>query len=327
MIGKVRWGIIGTGYIAEKFAQGLAVLPDAELVAIGSRAKASADAFADRFDIPNRYGSYEALVEDLAVDVVYIGTPHSLHHENSLLCLQAGKAVLCEKPFTINAAEAEEVINLSREKGLFLMEAMWTRFLPLISKVRELVADDIIGPLQLLTADLGYRKEFEPAHRLFDPNLGGGALLDLGIYPVSLASMVFGTPVRVTSMAHLGQSGVDEQAGIVLGSDKGQLAVLNISTRTTTPHEATLMGTKGRIRIHTHWHSPTKLTLFASDQEEQVIEVPFTGNGYNYQATEVANCLRSGKLESEIMPLDETLSIMQTLDEIRAQWGLRYPME
>ena len=197
----------------------------------------------------------------------------------------------------------------------------------IISKVRELIADGIIGPLQLLAADLGFRKEFEPAHRLFDPNLGGGALLDLGIYPVSLASMVFGTPVHVTSMAHLGQSGVDEQAGIILGFDKGQLAVLNISTRTTTPHEATLMGTKGRIRIHTHWHCPTKLTLCASDQEEQMLEVPLTGNGYNYQATEVANCLRAGKLESEIMPLDETLSIMQTLDEIRAQWGLRYPME
>ena len=327
MLDKVRWGIIGTGYIAEKFAQGLAVLPDAELVAIGSRAKTSAEAFAELFDIPNRHGSYEALVQDPAVDVVYISTPHSHHHENSLLCLQAGKAVLCEKPFTINAAEAAKVINLARQKGLFLMEAMWTRFLPLMSKVRELIADGSIGPMQMLTADLGYRKEFEPAHRLFDAELGGGALLDLGIYPVSLTSMVLGMPTRVTSMAHLGQSGVDEQAGIVLGFEQGQLAVLNISTRTTTPHEATLLGTQGRIRIHTHWQSPTKLTLCASDQEDQVIEMPFAGNGYNYEAVEVMHCLRSGKLESGIMPLDETLSIMQTLDSIRAQWGLKYPME
>ncbi len=327
MADKIRWGIIGTGNISSQFARGLAVLPDAELVAVGSRARASAEAFAAKFDVPHRHASYEALARDPDVDAVYVGTPHSLHRANSMMCLQAGKAVLCEKPFAINAAEAEEVINLAREKGRFLMEAMWTRFLPLTKKVRELLATGEIGPVQMLAADLGFRARFDPKHRLFDPELGGGALLDVGIYPISLASMIFGSPTRIASMAHMGQTGVDEQAAVTLGYEEGQLAVLYTSIRTTTPKEAILMGTKGQIRIHAPMFVPSKLTLSVDGQDDQVIEMPFTGNGYNYEATEVMNCLRAGRLESELIPLDETLSIMRTLDAIRAQWGLKYPME
>jgi predicted dehydrogenase len=207
---KTHWGIIGTGKIAKEFATGLAVLPEAELVAVGSRTAESANRFANMFGVPHRHASYEALVNDSNVDVVYVATPHSLHKENSLLCLQAGKAVLCEKPFTINAAEAETVIRLAREKKLFLMEAMWTRFIPLVVKVRQLLADRVIGDVQMLVADLGFLVDFDPLHRLFAPQLGGGALLDLGVYPVSLASMIFGPPSRITGMAQLGKTGVDE---------------------------------------------------------------------------------------------------------------------
>ena len=327
MAENIRWGIIGTGNISSQFARGLAVLPDAELVAVGSRTRASAEAFGARFDVPHRHASYAALARDPDVDAVYVGTPHSLHRANSMMCLEAGKAVLCEKPFTINAAEAEQVIKLAREKGRFLMEAMWTRFLPLSEKVRELLAADTIGSVQMLTADLGFRGRFDPKHRLFDPELGGGALLDVGVYPISLASMIFGPPTRISSLAHMGQTGVDEQAAVTLGYAGGQLAVLYTSIRTTTPKEAILMGTQGQIRIHAPMFVPSKLTLSVDGQDDKVIEMPFTGNGYNYEATEVMNYLRAGKLESDLMPLDETLSIMRTLDAIRAQWGLRYPME
>jgi predicted dehydrogenase len=327
MADKMRWGIIGTGKIAKAFATGLTVLPEAELVAVGSRTAKSANEFADIFGVPHRHASYESLANDPNVDVIYVATPNTLHKENSLLCLQAGKAVLCEKPFTINAAEAEVVIQLARAKELFLMEAMWTRFIPLVGKVRQLLADRVIGDLQMLVADLGFWADFDPLHRVFNPQLGGGALLDLGVYSISLAWMIFGSPSRITSMAELGETGVDEQAAIIMGYDEGQLATLYTSIRTDTPAEAILMGTKGQIRIHPPMFRPTKLTLSLTGQEDSVIEMPLEGNGYNYQAAEVIRCLQAGKLESNTMPLDETLAIMKAMDQIRDQWGLKYPME
>ena len=323
---KIRWGILGTGNIAKQFARGLAVLPDADLAAVGSRALAGADGFGDEFDVPRRHPSYAALAGDPDVDAIYVATPHTLHCENSLLCLQAGKAVLCEKPFTVNAGEAEQVIDLAREKGLFLMEAMWTRFLPAMVKVRQLLAEGAIGEVGMLAADFGFRASFDPQSRLFDPHLGGGALLDVGVYPISLASMVFGTPSRISSMAHLGQTGVDEQAAMIFGYDQDRMAVLTAATRTNTPHEAILNGSEGRIRIDSPWWKPVALTLSVQG-EDRVLDLPFEGNGYNYEAVEVMDCMRGGKTESDVMPLDETLSIMQTMDRIRAQWGLRYPME
>jgi predicted dehydrogenase len=328
MTDKIRWGILGPGRIAHNFAQGLAVLPDAELLAVGSRSQANADAFGAEFDVPHRYASYQALVADPEVDVIYVATPHSSHRESSLLCLRAGKAVLCEKPFTVNAVEAEEVIALARERGLFLMEAMWTRFLPAFDKIRELLSQGVLGELRMLIADFGFRAPFNPQSRLFDPRLGGGALLDVGVYLVSLASMAFGSPpVRISSLAHLGSTGVDEQSAMILGYERGELAVLATAVRTPTPQEAHLLGTEGQLRIHTQWWKPDTLTLSLPGQEDQVIHLPFQGNGYNYEASEVMNCLREGKTESAVMPLDETLNIMRTMDRIRTQWDLRYPME
>jgi len=324
---KIRWGIISTGFIARQFAKGLTVLPEAELVAVGSRTAETANQFGDEFDVLHRHASYEALANDSDVDVVYIGSPHPMHKENSLLCLEAGKAVLCEKPFTMNAAEAEAVVNVAREKELFLMEAMWNRFNPSLVKARQWLANGVIGELQMLTASLGFRTEFDPQHRLFNPELGGGALLDVGVYPISLASMLFGPPSRITGMAQMGQTGVDEQLGVILGYEEGQLATLYASFRTEPPSEAILMGAMGRIRIHPPIYRPTRLTLSAAGQEDETIDLALEGNGYNYQAAEVMACLRAGKLESEIMPLDESVSIMRIMDEIRDQWGLTYPME
>jgi predicted dehydrogenase len=327
MTKKIRWGILGTGRIAGEFAQGLSVLADAELVAVGSRTQEAANLFADKFNVARRHASYEALANDAEVEVIYISTPHSLHAENTLLCLQAGKAVLCEKPFAINAAQTQQMVDLARQKKLFLMEAMWTRFLPVLVKVRELLAQGAIGQVRMLAADFGFRTDFNPQGRLFNPDLGGGALLDVGIYPVALASMVLGAPNRITGLAHLGQTGVDEESAFILGYPQGQLAVLYTAVRTSTPQEATLMGDKGQLRIHSPWWKPTKLTLAVAGQPEQVFDLPFSGNGYNYEAEEVGRCLRAGKLESDLIPLNETLSMMQTLDELRRQWGLKYPME
>lgn len=327
MTDRLRWGILGTGSIATKFATGVAALPDAELAAVGSRSQAGADAFADRFAIPRRHASYADLAHDPAVDAIYIATPHPMHHANMLLCLDAGKAVLCEKPFAINAAQAREAIALARARKLFLMEAMWTRYLPLMVELRKMLADGAIGQVRMITADFGYRTGFDPSRRHFDPALGGGALLDVGVYPISLASMILGAPTTITGQAELGQTGVDEQSAYVLGYANGALAVLHSAIRTRTPQEAWIMGTEGFIRIHSPWWVPTAMTLDKPGQPPQRMEIPFAGNGYNYEAAEVHACLRAGKLESAVMPLAETVGILETMDALRAQWGMRYPGE
>lgn len=325
-MGTIRWGILGAGGIAASFATGLSFLDDAELVAVGSRAAHTAEAFGERFNIPHRHASYEALVNDPDVDVIYVASPHPYHHPHTLLCLNAGKAVLCEKPFTINATEAADLIRVAREKRLFLMEAMWTRFLPLFVRLRAMLAEGVIGDVRIVHADFSFRAEFNPQGRLFAPELGGGALLDAGIYPVSMASMILGTPTEVTGYAHLGETGVDEQAAIVQRYAGGQLALLATATRTAGPQQVIIRGTTGYITIN-NWLRGTQMTISRPGQPDELIEEPLVGNGYNYEAAEVMRCLRAGELESPIMPLDETLTLMQTLDRIRAPWGLRYPSE
>ncbi|MDQ3604174.1 MAG: Gfo/Idh/MocA family oxidoreductase [Actinomycetota bacterium] len=324
---KFQWGILGTGSIARQFVRGLNSVPEAEVLAVGSRSEASAAKFADKRNIPRRHASYQALASDPDVDVVYIATPHPFHAENATLCLEAGKAVLCEKPFCVNAAEAERVVGLAREKGLFLMEGMWTRFFPLMGEVRRLVSEGSLGEVRMLNVDFGFRADPDPASRLFAPGLGGGALLDVGVYCVSFASMVLGRPSGSVGISHLGETGVDEQASIGLEHEGGRLANLSIGIRTTTPQEATIMGTEGYVRIHAPWWRPESMTISRPGEEDETVEVPVTGNGFDYEAAEVMRCLEAGKTESEIMPLDETVSVMKTMDTIRAAWGLKYPGE
>ncbi len=325
MYEKIRWGIIGTGNIAHQFARGLTALTDAELVTVGSRSQASADKFGDEFNVTRRYPTYEALVADADVDAIYVSTPHPFHKSNTILALNAGKAVITEKPFAMNAGEVQAMIDAAKQNNVFLMEAMWTRFLPIMVRVRELLAAGAIGEPRMLTADFGFRAGINPQHRLFNPELGGGALLDVGIYVLSLASMIFGTPDRVSGLAHIGETGVDEQSALLLGYPGGELAALTTAVRTNTPHEAIINGTDGRIKIHSPFWRGTQATIYGKETTD--IELPLHGNGYNYQAAEVARCLRAGLTESETMPLAETLAIMQTMDTIRAQWGLKYPME
>ena len=324
---KIRWGILGPGTIAHKFATGLKAIPDAEIIAVGSRDLQRADAFADTFNVLYRHGSYGELANNPEVDVVYVATPHPFHKECAMLCLKAGKAVLCEKPFTVDAKQAEALIASARTSKQFLMEAMWTRFIPVMVKVRDWLVDGAIGEPRMLTADFGNRVVLSIENmgsRLFVPELAGGALLDIGVYTVSLASMVFGTPTKITSLAHIGETGVDERAAILLGYDAGQIANLSCAITTQTSHEARIFGTKGAIHIP-NFSRATSATLEVIGKEPLQIEIPLTENGYEYQAIEVINCLREGKLESEVMPLDESLSIVKTMDVARAQWGLAYP--
>jgi predicted dehydrogenase len=242
--------------------------------------------------------------------------------------LAAGKPVLCEKPFTLNAIHTKEVIGFARQKKLYLMEAMWTRFIPAIVKVRELITDGAIGEVQMVQADFGYHAPFDPLHRAYNPELGGGALLDVGIYPIAMASMVFGKqPSQISSHAYLGKTGTDDFNGMIFQYDGGQIAVLSSSIALQTPSEVAIIGTKGYIRIHYPFWFAHRITLSQNGKGDQEMVYPLRGNGYDYEAEAVMADLRAGRLENAIMPLDESLAIMETMDLIRAQWGLRYPGE
>jgi predicted dehydrogenase len=324
---SVRWGIIGTGGIASAFAGDLALLDDAELAAVGSRSQASADAFAERFGAPRAHPSYEALAEDPDVDAIYVSTPHPWHHANALLAIRAGKAVLVEKPFTINAFEARELIELAQSQGTFLMEAMWARFVPHMVRVREVIASGRLGEVRSLQADHGQWFEKDAHHRLFAPELGGGALLDLGIYPVSLASMVFGSPARITAVSDRAFTGVDAQTSILLQYDGGQHAVLFTTLETRTNNGASINGTQARIEIEGSFYSPHPFRIIDRDGATELVDIPHIGHGLRHEAAEVGRCLRAGLTESPVLPLAETLSIMETMDAIREQIGLRYAFE
>jgi predicted dehydrogenase len=319
----VRWGILGTGGIAQMFTRDLGLLETAVVSAVGSRSQSSADRFADEFGIAHRHPDYASLVADPDVDVVYVATPHPMHHENALLALGAGKHVLVEKPFTMNAAEAIEIVALARESGLFVMEAMWTRFLPHIDVIRQWLAEGRLGEIVTVSADHGQWFAEDPAFRLFAPELGGGALLDLGVYPVSFASMVLGTPNRIASISDPAFTGVDAQTSMVLGHESGAQAVLTCTLRAKSPTRASIVGTEARIELDGDFYAPTAVTLIPRQGEPTRVVPSHDGRGMQYQADEVAQRLRAGDLESPLMPLDETIAIMQTMDTVLSQAGSR----
>jgi dihydrodiol dehydrogenase / D-xylose 1-dehydrogenase (NADP) len=328
MAAKIRWGILGCGSIANKFAEALGFVDDAQIVAVGSRNDEKAKEFGDKYKATRHYGGYQKLADDKDIDIIYVATPHNLHCENAIMCLEAGKAVVCEKPLAVNARQAKAMIDCARKHKRFLMEAMWTRFLPLMDKVRQLLAEEAIGEVRMLAADFGFRyADRAEKQRVLDPHLAGGALLDVGIYPMALSFMLFGRPQRIHSAAYLGETGVDEQNGIVLGFDKGRLSIIYSAQQTETPQEAAIMGTKGMIRIHRSWWSGNKLTLIRPGKDDQFMELPSHANGFIYEIKAAHQVLREGRLETAFMPLDETLAIAEMMDAIRAQWGLKYPFE
>ncbi|MGH3391161.1 MAG: Gfo/Idh/MocA family protein [Actinomadura sp.] len=319
----IRWGILGTGWIARVFTEDLLRLPGHVVAAVGSRAPHTAEAFARRHGIERAYGSYERLAADDEVDVVYVATPHNHHLAHASLCLEAGRAVLVEKPFTTNAADAERLIALARDRGLFAMEAMWTRFNPVIERLRTLVAEGAIGEVTSIYADFGFASPYDPAHRHWSPDLAGGALLDLGVYPLYFAWMLLGAPDSIQATAAPAPTGVDANTGILLGYASGAIALLHCGLMAASPVTATVTGTKGRIEVATPFFRPDTMTVHRTDTEPETFTIDVPGNGYTYQAEEVARRLRAGELESPAMPLDETLAIHGDLDTIMAQLGDR----
>lgn len=323
---KIRWGILSTGNIAHSFAIGLQSAQDAELVAVGSRNQENADKFAEEFNIPHAHASYEALVNDPEVDVIYIGTPHVFHAENTLLCLNAGKHVLCEKPFTLNSAQAQECIQVAQAKNLFLMEAIWMRFIPAIIKLQEIIQSGTIGDITLIKADFSFAFPHLPEHRLLNPKLGGGALLDVGIYPISFATLLLGQPNKVDSHVIIGATGVDEQCTMLFHYDNAS-AILSAGINGDLDNLAVVKGTKGKITVDALFFMSQKLTVQLYGEDADVIDMPFVGNGYNYEAEAVHAALRSGLIEHSALPHKETLATMKLMDALRHDWQLVYPQE
>jgi len=323
---KYNWGIIGLGKIAQKFAQDLKVIPNARLHAVASRSANRAKAFAKLYRAPYSYGSYEEILKCPDLDVVYIATPHVLHCENTMMCLEHQIPVLCEKPFAMNAAQAKRMISLAQFQKTFLMEALWTRFLPTIEKTLELIEEGAIGELISLKADFGFDAPFDPESRLFNQNLGGGSLLDVGIYPVFLSLLLFGKPQTIKASATIGTTNVDENCGVVLKYENNQIAILDSSMVTKTATEAIINGTKGTIKINSRWHEPTSLTLSLKDGTSKDFHFDFNSNGYHYEAAAVMESLEKNQTEHPWMSLDFSLDLMELLDQIRLESRIFYPL-
>lgn len=319
---NIKWGIIGLGNIAKKFAHALKGMEGVTLEAVASRTKESSESFGKEYDLQldKCYGSYKEIVKDQAIDVIYIAVPHSFHKEISILCLENGKSVLCEKPVAINKEEIEEVIKIAKEKNLFFMEAMKTRFLPINLKVKQWIKEGRIGEVQLLQADFGFKADFNPSHRLFNKELGGGALLDVGIYGVSYSSFIFGNePISIKGNAYIGATGVDENISISLMYKEGKQAQLYSSINLDTRREAYIIGTEGRICIP-RFSNAEYATIISKGKEEN-IHIPFKINGFEYQIEEVTKCINEGKNQSDLMCWKDSVEIMRIMDSIKNNWN------
>ncbi len=326
---EIKWGIIGCGGIAHVFAESLSALGHGILLAGASRTPGRAQAFAGKHGMERVYTDYEALVADPDVVAVYIATTHNFHFENAKLCLENGKHVLCEKPFTVNAAQMVELIALAREKNLFMMEAVWARFLPAVRKLRELLAEGVIGEVLTVKGDFSIDgSEFDKVHRLRNRDLAGGALLDLGIYPITMAAMVFGAqPSRIQSSAVIGDTGVDDRSFYLFDYDGGRRAVLSSSFTDRVPTEAVVCGTKGYIRVP-NFPGTQELHIHRVGAAPETLRLAFgEGENFTFEIAEAMECIAAGKIESNLLPLSETLAVMQTMDTLRAQWGLKYEGE
>jgi predicted dehydrogenase len=321
---EIRWGIVGPGRIAESVVGDFAVVEGARVVAVASRSAERAGVFARRHGIERAHGSYAEVLADPDVDVLYIATPHPQHHSLALAGLRAGKALLVEKTFTATVAGAEEVVDLARTTGRFVMEAMWTRFQPAVVALRDLVADGAIGDVRGVQADLGVRPAFDPTDRMFDLALGGGALLDVGVYVVSFAQMVLGTPDTVSVTGSLFDNGADAESGLLLGWADGRSATLSASMRCPLPGTARVHGTEGWIDVLPRFHHPDTIVLHRTGAEPQTITRPPLGHGYAHELIEVTEGVRAGRGESAVMPLADTLAVQRVLEEALHTLGVRY---
>jgi predicted dehydrogenase len=310
-----NWGILGTGAISRKFAEGLRDAEGARLCCVASRSEQKAKEFAQLYGIPSFYGSYEALAEDPSIDIVYIGTLHSLHCENTLLCLDNKKAVLCEKPFALTSDEVRRMIASSQKNGAFLMEALWTNFLPSIAKVKQLLSEKAVGEPVSIKADFGIHKEFDPNHRFFIPELGGGSLLEIGIYPVFISLLLFGIPDKVSARSIKSPTGTDVTTEVFLSWKSGKFAQLISSFAVELDTQADIYCSRGKITLHKRFHMPTRLSV-TQGGETREIPLEWRGNGYNYEAEEVMRCLSEQRLESPSLTHEFSLTLMHLLETI-----------
>ena len=320
----IRWGILGAGHIAHKFAQDLLTLPDAQLYAVASTDQQRADEFAQHYAIPHAFGTYEDLLTLPDVDVVYVATRHIMHHENVLMLLNAGVAVLGEKPFAMNGEQVREMVETARKKGVFLMEALWSRFMPGIQRALELAQSGAVGKVVSVKADFGFKAPFVAENRLFNKELGGGALLDIGIYPLFLSYLFLGKPATLKASAIFGQTGVDEQVGLVLTYADGQLALLDCTLLAKTDCIGIIQGETGQIRIHGRFHETTAVTLQPEEGQPTTFTFDRQTHGYNYEARHVMDCLTNNYTESKLWSLDDSLNLMNLLDSTRAEAGIVY---
>lgn len=322
-----RWGIIGPGKIAEKFARALSLVPGAELYGVASRQESKARDFAERHGAIKWFNRYEALIADTTIDVVYIATPHTFHYKYAMQCLQQQKPVLCEKPMSVNYESTLQLVKTAREQHTFLMEAMWTRFLPTIRKTIELVNEGAIGQVKWIHADFGFALAFDAGSRIYDKQLGGGSLLDVGVYPLFLVLQLLGKPDQVQSGVHLAATGIDESATAVLSYNSGQTATIHSSVVSQTPIEATISGTAGTITLSRPWYKGNRVEVRKNDIVTDIYELPFGNNGFEFQIMEVQDCLAGGKKESDLMPLDFSLLMSETVQQICDVAGISYQVQ
>lgn len=329
---KTRWGIIAPGNIAAKFAAALREVDNAVLYSVASRDVAKAQSFAAKHGFLHTADSYQDLINDPNVDVIYIASPHNLHAEQTLACLQAGKPVLCEKPMTVNSAQAAEVTKAASENNTFYMEAVWSRFLPVYKRIRQWIDNGDIGDIQLIQASFGFNFPFDPKSRLFDPNLAGGALLDVGIYPITFAQWVMQDqyPTSISAVGSLGVTGVDERSAIALQYRGGQIATLTSTVLADTVYDGWIIGSKGKIKVPMFWCAESAQLISGSRADIDVVDsvhLPHQPNGYEGEILEVQRCLEQGELQSPLLPWSSSLSVMNVMDEVRDQLGLIYPFE
>ncbi len=322
-----NWGIIGLGKIAHKFAADLQLVPNAKLHAVASQSLDRAQVFAAQHNATYAHGTYDEIVNCPDLDVVYIATPHVLHCENTLLCLRHKIPVLCEKPFAMNLRQVQKMILTAQQHQTFLMEAIWTRFMPTIEKTLTLIEHGVIGEVLSIKADFGFNAPFDPQRRIFNQQLGGGALLDIGIYPAFLALLIMGKPSRIKAFAKMSTSSVDEEIGAVLQYEDGRLAHLHATIVSKTKTEAFIYGEKGTIHLHTRWHEQTSMSLLLNGERPQHFHFEYKGKGYHYEAAHVMDCLRSSKTESDLLPLQFSNDLTTLLDAIRKEAGIVYPQD
>jgi predicted dehydrogenase len=321
---NINWGIIGLGKIADKFASDLQLCDNTTLFGVASRDKEKARGFRSKYNSVNYYGSYEELAKDPQIDIIYIATPHTLHFENTMMSLKNGKSVLCEKPLGMDSQEVKAMVGEARSRKLFLMEGMWTRFIPATEKVIELLREEIIGDILFIRADFGFKADLEPEGRIFNKKLGGGSLLDIGIYPIFLSLITLGIPSDMEAMARMTRTGVDSYCAMLFDHNNASKAILESTVEADTPIEAYIYGSKGMIKMHSRFHHSERISLYQNAGLTRTFDIPYQGHGYVHEIEEVSRCLRDNRLESDKLPHSVSLDLITLIDRVKDKIGLRY---